>query len=57
MDIKAYQIIGIITFAIFFIMILLELSVSNNLTTLSTLLAFGISMFIALLAASVFADT
>jgi hypothetical protein len=57
MEIKAYKIIGITTFSIFFIMILIELSISNNLTTLSTFLAFGISTFIALLAGSVFADT
>jgi hypothetical protein len=31
MDIKAYQIIDIIIFAIFFIMILIGLSISNNL--------------------------
>jgi hypothetical protein len=38
MGIKGYKIIGIITFSIFFIMILTALSISNNLTALTTYL-------------------
>jgi glucan phosphoethanolaminetransferase (alkaline phosphatase superfamily) len=57
MGIKGYKIIGIITFSILFIMILTALSISNNLTALTTYLAFGISIFVALLVASAFADT
>lgn len=57
MGIKGYQIVGIITFAVSITMILTALWMSKTLTAFTTYVAFGLSIFVALKAASAFAET